>query len=158
MDELHIQDSSRHKLEQPISQKFYSNFWRVFDIWPICASGADHEAAAASSGLNSEPESSLSLSTASEDEENDPESEEDEGIFAENSSPLASTEDDGKETSFPSDVSVAGSEPASCTARLTDASAMAANFDKCSISSNDKSSISAIMSSTMPVHGMFLEW
>ena len=139
-------------MKQPISQIFYSYFWRVFDIWPLCASGADHEAAAASAGLNSEPESSLSLSTASEDEENDPESEEDEGIFAENSSPLASTEDDGKETSFPSDVSVAGSEPASCTARLTEASAMAANFDKCSISSNDKSSISAIMSSTMPVY------
>ena len=42
MDELHIQDSSnccRHRLKQPISQKFYSHFWRVFDIWPICAPG-----------------------------------------------------------------------------------------------------------------------
>ena len=39
MDKLHIQDSSnccRHKLKQPISQNFYSHFWRVFDIWPIC--------------------------------------------------------------------------------------------------------------------------
>ena len=40
MGDFHIQDSSnccRHKLKQTIFQKFYSHFWRVFDIWPICA-------------------------------------------------------------------------------------------------------------------------
>ena len=38
--ELHIQGSSNccsRKLKQSISQNFYSNFWRVFDIWPFCA-------------------------------------------------------------------------------------------------------------------------
>ena len=78
----------------------------------------------------SEPEES-SLSFSSEEE---PESEEDEGIFAENSSPLASTEEDGKETSFPSDVSVAGSEP---TTRVLE-------------SGSDKSSVSAFVPSSIP--------
>ena len=57
MDELHIQDSSnccRHKLKQTISRNFYSHFWRVFDIWPICA------AASIASGSIQMPPSPLS--------------------------------------------------------------------------------------------------
>ena len=57
MDELFVEDlsnCSRHKLKQPISQKFYSHFWWVFDIWTFCA------AASIASGSIQMPPSPLS--------------------------------------------------------------------------------------------------
>ena len=56
MDELLTQDSSNcctHKLKQPISQKIYSHFWRVFDIWPICATVHSASTASATSPASS---------------------------------------------------------------------------------------------------------